>query len=180
MSQVSVEEARLLVAKHEVEVIDLRDEDGWVDGHIPGARRAGDDVEATLEEIDSERKLLVVCADGKRSAEVADELDGDREAVSLEGGMDAWQSDGMPSQPAQDYEPGPAPIDEGDDEVAAEITDGGLEPGEDPKTGDEDDDGSLDEPEPKAEGAGAQAEDAAGEPVENASGEESPQQERSS
>lgn len=120
MGQVSLEDARQLVAKNEVEVIDLRDEEGWTDGHIPGAHRAGEDLDAKLEEIGSERKLLIVCADGSRSAEVAEELGSDdREAVSLKGGMDAWRSEGGPSQPTEDYEAGPAPIEEDDEEESA-------------------------------------------------------------
>ena len=105
-STVSKDEARKLVASDEVAVVDLRDEEGWMEGHIPGAHRAGEDLGSTIESIEDDRKLLVVCGDGKRSGEVAEELSGDgREAVSLEGGMSAWLGDGMPSQPTGDYSP---------------------------------------------------------------------------
>ena len=126
MGNLSLEEARKAVASNEVEVIDLRDDDGWVDdGHIPGAHRAGDDLDQTLEDIDDDRKLLIVCADGKRSSEVAEELDGgDREAVSLEGGMEAWNKEGLRTQPAQDYEPGPEPVEGEDPEKAAAAAEG--------------------------------------------------------
>lgn len=197
MGEVSTDEARKLVASNEVEVIDLRDEEGWVKGHIPGAHRAADDLDAKLEELPDDRKLLVVCDDGKRSGEVAGELDGDdREAVSLAGGMEAWLSDGLPSQPSIDYEPGPEPAEGEDSEQAAEVAEGTIDTDSDGS----DDDGSGEgegeedsETEAKAspEEASASGEDSseepekeaeeeAGEPVEGASGEASPQQDRSS
>ena len=115
METVDLEEARRLIASNEVDVIDLRDEDGWVEGHIPGAHRAADDLDAKLEAIAEDRRLLIVCADGEESAQRARELDeGDRDAISLEGGMDAWLSGGLPSQPSGDYEPGPVPVKPGD------------------------------------------------------------------
>ena len=48
-------------------MIDLRDDEGWANGNIPGARRAGDDLEAEVESIDSDRRLLIGCEDGSRS-----------------------------------------------------------------------------------------------------------------
>ena len=114
MGSVSTDEARKLVASNEVEVIDLRDEEGWMEGHIPGAHRAGDDLEAKVDSLDSDRKLLIVCEDGNRSGEVAEEMDGDREALSLEGGMSSWLSDGLRSQPTEDAAPGP--VERDDDE----------------------------------------------------------------
>ena len=104
--RVDLEEARRLIASNEVEVIDLRDDEGWLTGHIPGAHRAGDDLDGTLESLDGDRRLLIVCEDGDRSGEVAEELSsGDREAASLEGGMSAWLSEGHPDQPSPDAEP---------------------------------------------------------------------------
>jgi rhodanese-related sulfurtransferase len=128
METVDVEEARQLVAKNEVEVIDLRDDEAWVGGHLPGAHHAGEDLDATLEKIDDDRKLLIVCADGQKSAEVAEKLSNDdREAIALEGGFDAWDEEGLRTQPSQDYEPGPDPIEEEDDAKAAEAAEGTIE-----------------------------------------------------
>jgi rhodanese-related sulfurtransferase len=105
-TSVSLEEARKLVASDEVDVVDLRDDEGWREGHIPGAHRAGDDLGAKVESLEGGRRLLIVCDDGNRSGEVAEELSGgERDAVSLEGGMSAWLGDGQPSQPTGDYSP---------------------------------------------------------------------------
>ena len=102
-SSVSPKEARQLVAADEVDVLDLRDEEAWAEAHIPGAHRAGDDLDAKLESLEGDRKLLIVCEDGNRSGEVAEKLSGEsREAVSIEGGMSAWLGDSMPSQPSGD------------------------------------------------------------------------------
>lgn len=201
MGEVSTEEARELVASNEVEVIDLRDEEGWLKGHIPGAHRAADDLDAKLEELPDDRKLLVVCDDGKRSGEVAGELDGDdREAVSLKGGMGAWLSDGLPSQPSMEFEPGPDPAEVEDSEKAAEIAEGTVDTesdGSDDDASDEEDSAAGDDGSGEGEKDSAaeesassgedssdepekEAEDEAGEPVEGASGEASPQQDRSS
>ena len=106
MESVSLDQARELVASHEVVVVDLRDEDGWLEGHIPGAYRGeGEDPDSALEGVPDDRRLLVVCEDGERSAAMAEGLEGRREAVVLEGGMRAWLSDGLPSQPTEDFEP---------------------------------------------------------------------------
>jgi rhodanese-related sulfurtransferase len=102
-SSVNPNEARRLVAADEVVVLDLRDDEAWSEAHIPGAHRVGDDLDAKIDSLDGDRKLLIVCDDGGRSGEVAEELSGgDREAVSVEGGMSAWLGDGMPSQPSGD------------------------------------------------------------------------------
>jgi rhodanese-related sulfurtransferase len=51
--------------------------------------------------------VIVACENGKESAEVADELrERGVDAVSLEGGMDAWRSDDMPMQPSRDPDEG--------------------------------------------------------------------------
>jgi hydroxyacylglutathione hydrolase len=101
---VSPEEARQLLGSNEATAIDLRGDEEWRNGHIPGARHSGDqEVEQTLEEIDDEQTVIVACEDGKRSGEVAEKISGEgREAVSIEGGMSAWRSDDMPMQPSRD------------------------------------------------------------------------------
>ena len=49
--------------------------------------------------------MLVVCADGERSAEVAEELRGDGvEATSIEGGFSSWTGEHLPTAPTPDEE----------------------------------------------------------------------------
>lgn len=97
--------ARTKLASNEATAIDIRDADAWTEGHLPGARRHDEDeIEEGLERIDPEQTVIIVCEDGDASAGVARRLssDGDREFVSLEGGMKAWRSDDMPMQPSTD------------------------------------------------------------------------------
>jgi histidinol-phosphate aminotransferase len=65
------------------------------------------DLDDALEQIDDDQTVIVACEDGEESAEVADELrERGIDAVSLEGGMEAWRSDDMPMQPSRDPEDG--------------------------------------------------------------------------
>jgi len=99
---ISTEEAREVLAKNEAVAVDLRDEEEWRTGHVPGARRIDAD---ELPEVDDlpDQKVIVICQDGQQSAEVAEKLrSDDREAVAMEGGMDQWRSDDFPMQPSHD------------------------------------------------------------------------------
>jgi rhodanese-related sulfurtransferase len=98
------ERARELVASNEATAIDIRDEEAWRDKRVPGSRRADpDDLDATLDEIDDDQTLLVVCDDGERSAELAGQLrDDGHEAASIDGGMKAWVKEKLPVAPSTD------------------------------------------------------------------------------
>lgn len=95
-----------MLGSNEATAIDIRGDEDWRNGHIPGARHCGDEeIEQALEEIDEEQTVIVACEDGKRSSEVAGEIsEQGREAVSIEGGMDSWRSDDKPMQPSRDPE----------------------------------------------------------------------------
>lgn len=105
---VKPEEAREMLAGNEATAIDIRDDETWRQGHIPGARHhPADEIDAALEEIEPEQTVIVVCEDGSESSEVASRLgDGDRSAVSIDGGMESWRSDDMPMQPSTDPKEG--------------------------------------------------------------------------
>ena len=103
---VEPEEARQLLGANEASAIDIRDDEKWREGHLPGARHCPDgDFGDALEQIDDEQKVIVACEDGEESARVAEQIrEQDREAVSLAGGMKAWRSDDQPMQPSRDPE----------------------------------------------------------------------------
>jgi len=98
--------ARELIATERIQTLDLRDQDDFADAHIAGAVRVeGDDIEAALESLDEDRPVIVVCADGKRSAEVASDLrERGCQAAVIKGGMKAWAGDSLPTQPREDEE----------------------------------------------------------------------------
>jgi rhodanese-related sulfurtransferase len=84
--------------------LDLRSEEDWLEGRVPGCVRVeGDELESALEDLEEGQQVIVVCEDGRRSAEVAEQLrERGLEAASIEGGMEAWRDDKMPMQPSYD------------------------------------------------------------------------------
>jgi rhodanese-related sulfurtransferase len=103
---IEAERARELIASSEVIVLDVRGDEEWQEKRVAGAKRApGDAIEKALEDLDSERAVLIVCEDGRRSSELAEELrESGREAAHLEGGMAAWESEKLPMQPSEDVD----------------------------------------------------------------------------
>jgi rhodanese-related sulfurtransferase len=100
------EQARKLLASEGAQALDLRDQDDFAEGHIAGAIRADEvGLEEALESLPEDRPVVVVCADGKRSPEVAGDLrDRGYQAAVVKGGMKAWVGDSLPTQPREDEE----------------------------------------------------------------------------
>jgi rhodanese-related sulfurtransferase len=110
--QVSVAEARRLIAAGEARVIDLRDAEQRRSGYIPGSVRVGDreELESRLEDVPEDQKIVLVGAGGDRDAEVLESLRGrGNEVVSIEGGMEAWEDERLPIQPSEDPDPPKSP-----------------------------------------------------------------------
>lgn len=110
--QIDAERARVLVAGGKVRVIDIRSEEEFAEERMTNAIRSDpDEIESALEDRETGREaVLVVCADGSRSAEVAEELRSNgTDATSIDGGFGAWTSDHLPTAPTADEEyEGPA------------------------------------------------------------------------
>lgn len=105
--QVDAEQARALVAGGKVKVIDVRSAEDFAEERINGSVRCDpDDVEGEIGNDPAGREdLLILCEDGKRSAEIAEELRGDdRRVTSLEGGFSAWTDEHLPTAPNPDEE----------------------------------------------------------------------------
>ena len=100
--------ARELIAREGAQAVDLQDDDDYRAGHIAGSTRAdADDLDGAVEPLDEDRPVIVICADGERSAAVAAELrERGLQAAVLKGGIKAWASDGLPIQPreAEEFE----------------------------------------------------------------------------
>jgi rhodanese-related sulfurtransferase len=107
---VDAEQARLLLAEAEARVIDIRGPEEFADYRIPGSRNHPDlDPQSLPDELSDADRVLVVCADGARSSELAAELrEHDVDAISLEGGVEAWRGERLPTQPSPDVEQGEA------------------------------------------------------------------------
>lgn len=81
-------------------VIDLRDPEEFAQGTVPGARNAPYDervVARIVRSVDRDRDVVLVCGWGHKSAVtgIALKRAGFRRVRYLEGGLEAWESDGF-------------------------------------------------------------------------------------
>jgi len=83
-------------------VVDVRRDDEWAAGHIEGAEHVPlDQLAARAEEL-GEGPIVFYCSVGERSLMAAEALSGaGREAVSLSGGIGAWQEAGLPLEASE-------------------------------------------------------------------------------
>ena len=79
-------------------LLDVREPDEWDTGHAPTATLTPmGDVLARTSDLPRDRKIVVVCRSGGRSAAVTDSLCAcGFDAVNLTGGMSAWSAAGLP------------------------------------------------------------------------------------
>jgi rhodanese-related sulfurtransferase len=79
-------------------VLDVREDNEWVAGHIEGATHIPmGDVPARLDEVPEGDSVYVTCRAGGRSARVAAWLNANGyDAVNIAGGMGEWEAAGRP------------------------------------------------------------------------------------
>lgn len=80
-------------------VVDVRDNGEFNGGHLPNARNIPVvDLEKRVGELPSGKPVLVVCASGQRAGRAITALRkaGRDQVFSLEGGLAAWRSAGLP------------------------------------------------------------------------------------
>ncbi|MDQ3587681.1 MAG: rhodanese-like domain-containing protein [Actinomycetota bacterium] len=78
-------------------MVDVRRDDEWAAGHVEGAEHVPlDQLGARAGDL-GERPIVFYCAVGERSLMAAQALSGaGRDAVSLAGGIGAWEAAGLP------------------------------------------------------------------------------------
>src|SRR5689334_7397336 len=116
---VAPRDARELIAKGDVDIVDVREPHEWATGHIPGARlvplgRLRSDPEAAK----LGARVLFVCERGGRSlraGEVA-EKQGIGEVYNVDGGILAWTAAGLPLE-----KPEKLPVEEDASELDAVV-----------------------------------------------------------
>jgi rhodanese-related sulfurtransferase len=99
-----VEEARREIAGGEATAVDVRSEEEWSKGHVPGAIHLPDgDPGAGTKPLEDGARLMVIADDGQAAAEAAKGLrEAGYDAIAVAGGMDDWASESYPIQPTAD------------------------------------------------------------------------------
>jgi len=100
--EVSIHDVRAMQQADEAfHLVDVREQDEWQRGRLPGARHLGKgvierDIEATIPERDA--PIVLYCGGGYRSALAADALRqmGYTRVASMWGGWRAWTEAGLP------------------------------------------------------------------------------------
>ena len=80
-------------------ILDVREDDEWVAGHVPGALHVPMmQIPARVDDLPEDRDVVVVCRVGGRSAQVVAFLqqNGRDRTINLEGGMQSWAASGRP------------------------------------------------------------------------------------
>jgi rhodanese-related sulfurtransferase len=96
---VDVQMAAALREQPDVMILDVREQDEWDAGHIPGAVfMPMGEVPNRLSEIPADKTVIVQCRSGNRSSQVADFLvkQGFTNVHNMSGGINAWQGAGLP------------------------------------------------------------------------------------
>ena len=79
-------------------ILDVREDDEWAAGHIAGSTHVPlSELTGRVADVPAADPLLVVCRVGARSAQVTAWLRAQgRDAVNLDGGLEAWVDAGRP------------------------------------------------------------------------------------
>ena len=103
ISEIDATHARERIESGEPVVVDVREQDEWDEGHIPGAVHIPrGHLESRIERLapDGARPVVVYCSQGNRSVFAAKTLEelGYEDVVSLAGGFTDWKRNGFPVQ----------------------------------------------------------------------------------
>lgn len=77
-------------------LLDIRSEEEYVEGHIPGAKNCQlQELSFVLNDVEAEDKIVLVCRTGKRASQVKAllEEEGYHNVEVLQGGMTAYQGE---------------------------------------------------------------------------------------
>src|SRR6478672_2114241 len=101
-ARVSLLQATQMLNQGKSVVLDIRDQADFAAGHIRDARHIPlKELKSRISELDKfkSKSVIVVCSSGSRSARAASVLKsaGFGEVYSLDGGLAAWQAQGLPT-----------------------------------------------------------------------------------
>jgi rhodanese-related sulfurtransferase len=103
-NKVSVEDARQEVARGDAVAVDVRSEEEWSAGHVPGAVHfpEGGKASERTGRLEEGARLMVIAKNGKLAVRAAKDLSTrGYDAVAVDGGMDDWASN-FNTQPTED------------------------------------------------------------------------------
>jgi rhodanese-related sulfurtransferase len=91
-------EVSAVAVPDEAWLLDVREEDEWTAGHVPGATHIPlGQLGARTAELPVEREIYVICRTGMRSGRAAQALNGAGwQALNVAGGMQDWAAAGRP------------------------------------------------------------------------------------
>lgn len=99
--RISCTEANQLIIDQQAQVIDIRDEQSFLVGHIPGATAINQqNLQMYTDSADLNKPLLVCCYHGNSSQPAADFFNNEKgfvDVYSIDGGFEAWKLD-FPSE----------------------------------------------------------------------------------
>jgi hydroxyacylglutathione hydrolase len=96
LSQITVETLHSM--RHDLKILDVRDQSEWEEGHIKGAVHIPYYfLEQRLQELDTTQPMAVICASGQRSSIACSLLQRQQftQLFNVVGGMDAWEQAGF-------------------------------------------------------------------------------------
>jgi rhodanese-related sulfurtransferase len=102
--KIDLEAARREIASSDAIAVDVRSEEEFQEGHVPGAIHLPEgDASAGTKEPEPGSRLIVIAKNGKLAVKAASAL-GDRgyDAVAVDAGMDDWVSEDFNIQPTED------------------------------------------------------------------------------
>ncbi|EPZ38769.1 MULTISPECIES: rhodanese-like domain-containing protein [Anoxybacillus] len=95
-TNISVDEAAQMIQKGDVVVLDVRTEEEYTSGHIPGAMLLPvQQLKERINELKKDETYIVVCRSGNRSAQASELLvkEGFTNVYNMTGGMNEWNGD---------------------------------------------------------------------------------------
>jgi phage shock protein E len=99
---VNAQEAKVMIDKGGVVVVDVRTPQEYSGGHLQGAILANvndPNFEANIKKISKDKKVIVYCAAGGRSANASGKMSslGWKNVWNMTGGYSSWSSAGLPT-----------------------------------------------------------------------------------
>lgn len=99
---VTAQEAKTMIGKGNVVVVDVRTPQEWNAGHLAGAVLVDfydANFETNIKKVAKDKKVVVYCARGRRSASAAEKMMawGWKDVSSMSGGYEAWTGADLPT-----------------------------------------------------------------------------------